>query len=106
MDPNLKTSMNMNFNITQKAMKFLQKAKKNKLYIKRVVVTQCCIPLSTPPTVRKGSPRKPENFHEYNVDGITVYYDRDLISKSELTIDAQGQGFSERLIVTDWAIRY
>jgi len=106
LDPNLKTSMNMNINITQKAMKFLQKAKKDKLYIKRVVVTQCCIPLSTPPTVRKGSPRKLENFYEFNIEGITVYYDRNLIRKSELTIDTQGLGFSERLIISDWVIRY
>lgn len=106
MDHNLKTIMNMNINITQKAMKFLQKAKKNKLYIKRVVVTQCCIPISTPPTVRKGSPRKPENFYEHNINGIIVYYDRDLIRKPELTIDTQGQGLFEHLIVIDWVIRY
>jgi len=108
LDPNLKTSMNKNMtiNITQKALKFLQKAKKNTLYIKRMVVTQCCIPISTPPTVRKGSPRKPENYHQFNLDGITVYYDRDLIHKPELTIDTDGLGFSERLMVSDWAIRY
>ncbi len=106
MDPNLKMSSNMNINITQKAMKFLQKAKKNKLYIKRIVVTQCCIPLSTPPAVRKGSPRKPEDFHEFIFDGITVYYDRDLIPKPELTIDTEGLGLSERLMVSDWVIKY
>ena len=106
MDPNLEKMMTMNINITQKAMNFLQKAKKNKLYIKRVVVTQCCIPLSTPPAVRKGSPRKLENFYEFNVEGITIYYDRDLIRKSELTIDTQKQGFSERLMISDWIIRY
>lgn len=104
MDPDL--NRNMKINITQKAMKFLQKAKKSRFYIKRVVVTQCCIPLSTPPTVRKGSPRKLENFHEYNVDGITIYYDRDLIWKPELTIDTQGLGWYERLFVSDWVIKY
>jgi len=108
LDPNLETkmNMNMNINITQKAIKFLQKVKKNKLYIKRVVVSQCCIPLSTPPTVRKGSPRKLGNFYEFIVEGITIYYDRDLIKKPELTIDTQGLGFSERLIISDWIIRY
>lgn len=106
MDPNLKTTLNMNIKITQKAMKFLQKAKKNKLYIKRVVVSQCCIPLSTPPTVRKGGPRKPEDYHEFNLDGITVYYDRNLIRKPELTIDTEGLGFGEKLMVSDWVIKY
>ncbi|KGK87073.1 hypothetical protein DP73_14700 [Desulfosporosinus sp. HMP52] len=106
MDPNLITSKNMIINITQNALKFLQKAKKNKLYIKRLVVTQCCIPLSTPPTVRKGSPRKPENYYQFNTDGITVFYDRDLIHKSQLTIDTEGFGFSERLMISDWIIKY
>lgn len=106
LDPNLETKINMNINITQKARKFLQKAKKNKLYIKRVVVTQCCIPLSTPPNVHKGTPRKLENFYEFNVEGITVYYDRDLIRKPALTIDTQGLGFFERLMISDWVIRY
>lgn len=105
MDPNL-INMNMTINITQKAREFLQKAKKNELYIKRLVVTECCIPLSTPPTVRKGSPRKPENFYEFDVEGITVYYDRDLIRKTELTIDTNGLGWSEQLLVTDWVIKY
>jgi len=106
LDHNLKTSMSMNINITQKAIKFLQNSKKSTLYIKRIVVTQCCIPLSTPPTVRKGTPRKSENFHMYNTNGITVYYDRDLIRKREVTIDTEGLGLSERLIVSDWVIRY
>ena len=72
MDLNLKTSMKIN--ITQKAMEFLLKANKHELYIERLVVTQCCIPLATPPTVRKGCPSKPENFYVFDVDGITVYY--------------------------------
>lgn len=104
MDLNHKTTMKIN--ITQKAMKFLQKAKKNEFYIERLVVTQCCIPLSTPPTVRKGRPRKPEDFHVYAVDEITVYYDRNLINKSELTIDAQRFRFIKGLIVSDWVIKY
>ena len=106
MDLNHKTSMKMKINITQKAMEFLQKAKKSAFYIERLVVTQCCIPLSTPPTVRKGSPRNPEDFHVYDVDEITVYYDRNLIWKRELTIDTQGYWFIKGLIVSDWVIKY
>ncbi|AET66405.1 hypothetical protein Desor_0716 [Desulfosporosinus orientis DSM 765] len=105
MDPK-PMSIDMTINITQKAREFLQKTKKNKLYIKRMVLTECCIPLSTPPAVRKGSPRKLENFYEFYVEGITVYYDRDLIRKAELTIDTKGFGWSEQLMVTDWVIRY
>jgi len=104
MDLNLKTSMKIN--ITQKAIEFLQKANKHEFYIENIVVTQCCIPLATPPTVRKGAPRKPENFHVFDVNGITVYYDRNLINKSEITIDAQGVGFIKGLFVSDWVIKY
>ena len=103
MNLNLKT---MKINITQKAMEILQRAKKIELYIERFIVSDCCVPLSTPPSVRKGRPRKPENFYAFDVDGIIVYYDRNLISKSELTIDAQGVGFIKGLIISDWVIRY
>ncbi|MDP4127758.1 MAG: CC/Se motif family (seleno)protein [Bacillota bacterium] len=106
MDLELKANMKMKINITQKAMDYLQKAKKIELYIERFVVTDCCVPLSTPPSVRKGRPRKPEDFYAYNVEGITVYYDRNLINKSALTIDAQGFGFAKGLFVSDWIIKY
>ncbi|MDR3539450.1 MAG: CC/Se motif family (seleno)protein [Desulfosporosinus sp.] len=103
---NLELKTNMKINITQKALEFLQKAKKTELYIERLVVTQCCIPLSTPPAVHKGHPNKPEDFHEYAVGNITVYYDRNLISKRELTIDAQRLRFFKGLIISDWVIKY
>ena len=104
MDLNLKTGMRII--ITPKALELLQKANKQEFYIERLVVTQCCIPLATPPTVRTGSPRKPDDFYIINVDGITVYYDRNLISKPEVTIDAQGIGFVKGLYVSDWVIKY
>lgn len=104
MDLNLKTIIKIN--ITKQAMEFLQKTNKQELYIERLVVTQCCIPIATPPTVRKGAPRKPENFYAFEVDGITVYYDRNLIHKTEITVDAQGAGFSKGLLLTDWVIKY
>lgn len=104
MDLDLITTMKIN--ITRKAMEFLQKANKQEFYIERLVVTQCCIPLATPPTVRKGVPRKPENFYVFNVDGITVYYDRNLINKKEITVDIQGLGFIKGLHITDWIIKY
>ena len=104
MDRNLNTSMKIN--ITQKAREFLQKAKKNDLYIERLVVTDCCVPLATPPTVTKGRPRKQDDYHIFEVDGLTVFYDRNLISKPEITIDTQKFGFIKGLIVTDWVIKY
>jgi len=97
---------NMKINITQKAMEFLQKANKHEFYIEHVAVTECCIPLASPPIVRKGSPHKTENFHVFDVDGITVYYDRNLTQKTEITIDTQGPGFIKWLLVTDWVIKY
>jgi len=103
---NLELKTNTKINITQKALEFLQKSNKIELYIERLVVTQCCIPLSTPPTVRKGCPSKPEDFHRYAVDNITVYYDRNLIWKKELTIDTHRFGFFKELIITDWVIKY
>ena len=103
-DLNLITSMKIN--LTQKAMEFLDKANKHELYIENIDVVQCCIPLASPPIVRKGSPCKPEDFVVFNVDEITVYYDRDLRIKTEITIDAQGLWVSKGLYVSDWVIKY
>lgn len=105
MDLDLKSNMKMKIFITQKAKEFLQKARKIELYVERLVVSECCVPLSTPPNVRKGRPRKPDDFYAYEVGGITVYYDRNLINKSKLTIDAQGSGFFKELFVSDWVIK-
>lgn len=97
MDLNRNTGIKIN--ITQKALEFLQKSQKTEVYIERFDVTDCCVPLSNPPVVRKGRPRKPENFHVYYAKGITVYYDRNLIWKPQITIDIQGTGWLTRLVV-------
>jgi len=104
MDLKLKSSMKIN--ITQKAMKSLQKSNEHEFYIEHIEVAQCCIPLASLPIVRKGSPHKPENFFVFEVDGITVYYDRNLTKKPEITVDTQGLWFSKGLVVSDWVIRY
>ena len=104
MDLNLKP--NMTINITRKAMEFLEKANKHELYIENIDVAQCCIPLASPPMVRKGSPRKPEDFLMFDVDGTAVYYDRNLRLKTEITVDAQGLWITRGLFISDWVIKY
>lgn len=96
----------MQINITDQAIDFLHKTKKNELYIELVEIQQCCIPLVVPPIVRKGRPSKPDLFHKFEVNGMTVYYDRRLIQKTEITVEAQGIGFVKGLIVADWEIKY
>lgn len=103
---NLTQNSSMRIKITQKAREFLQKSAKKELYIENFDVSQCCIPLATPPAVRKGRPSKPEKFNVYTVDGITVYYDQNLALKPEITIDTQGIGILKGLIVSDWVIKY
>lgn len=104
MELNLMTDIK--FNVTQKAKDFLQKAGKTELYVEAVDIQQCCIPLVVPPTVRKGRPYKPEKFDVFDIEGITIYYDRNLIRKPEVTIDAQGIGFAKGLKVSNWEIKY
>jgi len=104
MDVNLETSMKIK--ITQKAIEFLQKSNKHELYIENIDVAQCCIPLASPPMVRRGSPRKPEDFLVFDVNGTTVYYDRNLRLKTEITVDAQGLWISRGLFISDWVIKY
>ena len=96
----------MQINITNRAKEFLRKTKKDDLHIELIEIQQCCIPLSVPPVVRKGRPHKPDMFDKFEVNGITVYYDRRLALKSDITVDAQGIGFFKGLIVADWEIKY
>ncbi|WP_407313070.1 CC/Se motif family (seleno)protein [Desulfosporosinus sp. SB140] len=71
----------MRIKITHKAKEFLHRSEKTELYIEHFDDSQCCIPLTTSPAVRKGRPSKPKKFNVYTVDGITVYYDRNLACK-------------------------
>ncbi|MDQ7092007.1 CC/Se motif family (seleno)protein [Desulfosporosinus sp. PR] len=93
----------MRIKITHKAKEFLQKSGKTELYIERFDDSQCCIPLTISPAVRKGKPPKPEKFNIHTADEFTVYYDRSLACKDELTIDSQGIGIVKGLIISDWA---
>ena len=104
MDPNLKTSMKIN--MTHRAIEFLEKANQHELYIENIDVAQCCIPLASPPIVRKGSPRKSEDFLVFEVEAMTVYYDRNLRLKTEITIDARGLWITKGLYISDWVIKY
>jgi len=96
----------MQINITNQAMDFLRKTNKSELYIEHIEIEQCCIPLIVPPIVRKGLPRKPDMFQTFEVNGITVYYDRRLMLKTKITVDTQGFGFVKGLIISDWEIKY
>lgn len=96
----------MKINLTSKAKEFLQKSGKNELYIEAVEIQQCCIPLSAPPSVHKGRPLKPEKFQQFESDGFSVFYDRNLMEKPEIVIGIQGFGFLKTLAVTNWEIRY
>jgi len=96
----------MQINMTDKALEFLRKTNTNELYIELIEIQQCCITLVTPPVVRKGAPNKPDMFHKFVVNGITVYYDRRLILKTGITVEAQGISFMKGLIVSDWEIKY
>jgi len=93
-------------NLTQRARDYLAKAGTTELHINAVEIQECCIPLVAPPTVHKGAPLKPERYHRLQVDGYTVYYDRDLIQRPDITIDASGLSFARGLKITDWEIRY
>jgi len=93
-------------NITPRAKEYLERTGSKELYIELVEIKQCCIPLAAPPDVRKGRPAKPENFLKLEADGFTVYYDRSLIRRPEITIDVQGFGIFKGLVITDWEIRF
>lgn len=96
----------MTFSFTPKAKEFLLQKQPPVLHIEAVEINQCCIPLVTPPQVRRGAPYKPEKFIPIEAEGITIYYDRELPKRPQITIDLQGVGFIKGLKISDWQIRY
>ena len=100
------TTPSIKVTLTPRARDYLAKAGKTELHIDAVEIQECCIPLVAPPVVHKGTPRKPEKYYRLQADGYTIYYDRDLIQRPEITIDASGLGFARTLKITDWEIRY
>lgn len=89
---------------TTRALTYLHHSGVTDIYVEQVNIQQCCIPLMSPPTVRKGAPLKPEDFLTLEADGIRVFYDKDLQRPDKLTIDTQSYGFAKALVVKDWRI--
>ncbi|CAA7600991.1 Hypothetical protein DEACI_1644 [Acididesulfobacillus acetoxydans] len=89
---------------TPRARTYLEKRGVREIYVEPVNIVECCIPVISPPSVRKGTPPKPENFLVLEADGIRVFYDKDLLRPDTLTIDTQSYGFAKTLVIKDWHI--
>lgn len=91
--------------MTPKAQDYLRRAGVKDLYVEQVFIDQCCIPLVAPPDVRKGIPRKPEQFNPLQFEEFTVYYEKNLLAPPVITIDIQNYGFAKTLVIRDWKIK-
>lgn len=103
---NIQDKEEMKIILTPRAQEFLQHAGTNAISIEAIEIQQCCIPLTVPPVVRKGSPHKPEKFVLLQSDGYSIYFDKDLRYRPQITIDTKGIGFMKGLQISDWEIRY
>lgn len=94
----------ISFTFTPKAKEFLQQKQSTSVHIENMCLDACCIPVVSPPQVRRGTPLKPEQFIPMVAEGITIYYDRFLPKRPEITIELFGIGFLKMLRVADWEI--
>lgn len=103
---NVNLNIKTNIQLTPKAKEFLEKVGERELYIESVDIDHCCMPITAPPIVRKGKPLMPEKFEVIDADGYSVYYDRSLSHRPQVTVDVEGFSFTKRLGVTGWEIRF
>lgn len=96
----------INFKFTPEAKEYLQQKESASVHIESQDLDACCIPIVSPPQVRRGVPLKPEKFIPMEAEGITVYYDRCLPKRPQLTIELYGVGFLKGLRVADWEIHF
>ncbi|HVJ49467.1 CC/Se motif family (seleno)protein [Desulfitobacterium sp.] len=94
----------ISFTFTPKAKEYLLQKPPVSVYIEDMTLEACCIPIVSPPQVRRGTPLKPEKFISLEADGITIYYDRFLPKRPEITIELFGVGFLKGLRIADWKI--
>ncbi|MHB1654197.1 MAG: CC/Se motif family (seleno)protein [Desulfitobacteriaceae bacterium] len=90
--------------LTVKAQEYLNRAGVQNLYVEQVNIQQCCIPLISPPVVRKGIPLKPANFITSEYEGYTIYFAKNLQWPPVFTIDTQNFGIAKTLVIKDWRI--
>ncbi|AHF06404.1 CC/Se motif family (seleno)protein [Desulfitobacterium metallireducens] len=96
----------ISFTFTPEAKEFLLQKQVASVHIESMDLDACCIPIVSPPAVRRGNPLKPENFIPMNAEGITVYYDRYLPKRPEVKIELSGFGLFKGLRVANWEIKF
>lgn len=96
----------MSFTFTPEAKEFLNLKQAASVLIESMDLDACCIPVVSPPQVRRGTPLKPENFIPMEAEGITIYYDRYLPKRPEVIIELSGFGVFKGLRVANWEIKF
>ncbi|MEA4901924.1 CC/Se motif family (seleno)protein [Desulfitobacterium sp.] len=91
---------------TPEAKDFLFQKKVDSIHIISMDLDACCIPVVSPPAVRRGAPHNSERFITMDADGITVYYDRCLPKRAEIIIELSVVGFFKNLRVANWRIKF
>lgn len=104
MDQNIQTEVNIV--ITPRTQEYLKKSNCQDIMIDAIDISSCCIPVVAPPDVRKGIPTKPERYRLIEKEGISIYYEKVLPLRSQITIDTQGFGFIKMLKIADWEIKF
>lgn len=95
----------ISFSFTPQAKEYILRNQPAIIYIQSTNLDACCVPVVAPPEVRRGTPLKPEKFILIEAEGITIYYDRFLPKRPEITIELYGVGFFKGLRIADWKIR-
>lgn len=103
MDQIIQTEVNIV--ITPRTQEYLKKSNCQEIMIDAINVDSCCIPIIAPPEVRKGMPMKPERYRLIEKEGISIYYEKVLPLRPQITIDTQGFGFIKTLRIADWEIK-
>lgn len=71
------------------------------LFLEYIVVGDCCIPYQPEPSVRMGTPHKPEQYVQENIDGVIIFVPRTL-PRVPLVVQLNVFMGFKRLVVNGW----
>lgn len=67
-------------------------------------ISECCFTLTESPSVHVGAPKKKDDYHEREIDGVTVFVPHDMPTNIPLTINMRNYFGYKKLYVMGWKL--
>ena len=90
--------------LSEKVLAYVRE-KRQPIYLEMApTISECCFTLTESPSVHVGMPKKKEDYHEREIEGVTVFVPHDMPSNIPLTINMQNYFGYKKLYVMGWKL--